>query len=163
MTLAEMIARMREMEGKATGPEWEVNSEPKYSVNAHAKHVAMVSCYKSKEGDEQENIANARLIAFTRNHITPLLDALERMMKLAMEYRDEPCHRSADSTEWMCDCPVCAAIRREATCYHGQTGGEESAEDLAADLDHEPDNPNCQCDQCAPDRGDMTVWGKDES
>lgn len=47
----------------SNGP-WHIEDDKiKYVVNSDTRHVAMVSCFKVKPEDDEENKSNARLIA----------------------------------------------------------------------------------------------------
>ena len=70
-------SRRRKYENTAhTGP-WHIDWHQGYGVNAAHKHIALVSYFQSKEGDREENEANARLIAAAPE----LLEALEKCRK----------------------------------------------------------------------------------
>ena len=58
-----------------TGPKWSINCG---SGGAAIKHIAMVSCHALYEGDREENLANAYLIASSPD----LLEALEKTFSI---------------------------------------------------------------------------------
>ncbi len=65
---------------KHTPGPWDFPKEQsaiRYTVNdMHNRHVAMVSCYCAKQGDEVENLANAQLIAAAPD----MLEALKSLV-----------------------------------------------------------------------------------
>ena len=67
---------------KHTPGPWHIDWHQRYGINVPHKHIAMVSCFQSKEGDWEENEANAHLIAAAPE----LLEAL----RMWMEIHDKP-------------------------------------------------------------------------
>lgn len=98
------------MKQQHTPEPWEISkSGPRYSINAGDRHIAMVSCYVRKDGDEEEeNIANASLMAAAPE----LLDALEDL---------EKCYRGGYQT---CDDATIMAVREKARAAIKKARGE---------------------------------------
>jgi hypothetical protein len=63
---------------KFTEGPWGIEFEFQYAINGGCKHVAMVSSFISSKEEEQENIANANLIAAAPD----MYEALEKAYKM---------------------------------------------------------------------------------
>ena len=80
--------------GEITQGEWWVDPDgPEYSVNYKGpldtfRHVAMVSCYIHRQGDKEENEANARLIAAAPTIIRELVERV-RVLENVREQAEE--------------------------------------------------------------------------
>lgn len=74
---------------KHTPGPWKIKHRPAFSVEDNKeRHIAMVSCYKELPGDEEENLANAYLIASAPE----LLDRLIQAIKI-IEVLNKPNHK----------------------------------------------------------------------
>lgn len=108
--------------GKHTPAPWDISDTgPKYSINAGTggaarKHIAMVSCFKGHEGEQEENEANARLIAAAPEMLEALKEAHEAVSYLVAFIKDGELSGCSDAftQRWVDHEIECERIIRKA-------------------------------------------------
>lgn len=89
---------------KHTAGPWNFTDKVRYCIyGAEDRHVALVSCYQVKEGDKEENLANARLIAAApelldeyKQLLAYLKAASEACLKGQSYVAEDLCHEYAE-------------------------------------------------------------------